>query len=103
MSANTAIETIRDRILVKEEKRVSEGWKVPHRTILVLELTDIPLSDLTKYLDKDCFPDLSDLGFKEVWLADYTLVEAHDEIELFGLFPDKYWGHKGYIYKKPFG
>ena len=31
-------------------------------------------------------------GFLEVWLADYTGIEAYGDIELFGLKPEKYWG-----------
>ena len=43
-------------------------------------------------------------GFSEVWIADHTETEEYGTVELFGLFPEKYWGfHSRPWAGKPFG
>ncbi len=36
--------------------------------------------------------DFNDHGFAEIWLADYTGLEAYGDIELFCLYPSEQWG-----------
>jgi hypothetical protein len=75
------------------------------KTILVLGLFDCSFWSLRPFLAKDIQEDFASPGFIEVWLADYTGVEAYRDIELFGLFPAQWWGYhqRENPYRKPYG
>ena len=47
--------------------------------------------------------ELADLGFAEVWVADYSELDAYRSIEVFGLYPEKYWGYHKRDRGKPYG
>ena len=77
--------------------------RVP-QTMLVLQLVDGSLDVLQHLLD-GMNDEFKDHGFAEVWLADYSGLEAYGDIELFGLFPDKWWGYheRPWPDRKPYG
>ena len=89
----------------KEKKRVKNYGEWANKTILVLQLFDCPLISLVSLINDDLKEDFADHGFIEVWLADYTGIEAYGDVELFGLFPSKWWGHhqRKNHNKKPYG
>jgi hypothetical protein len=49
--------------------------------------------------------DFAGYGFVEIWIADYTGIEAYRDIELFGLAPVRWWGYhqRQNPYRKPYG
>lgn len=75
------------------------------KTILVLQLCDCSLWSLRHFLTDDIRDDFSGYGFVEIWLADYTEIEAYGDVELFGLFPAKWWGYhqRENPLRKPYG
>lgn len=75
------------------------------RTILVLQLFDCSIRALQSLLSDDMKRDFASYGFLEIWLADYTAIEAYGDIELFGLLPLRNWGHhhRRNPYRKPYG
>lgn len=103
MSVESAVWQIQVMLSNKEAKRRQSGWQYADRTILVLQLTDIPLWELSGCLQPSLFPDLRNTGFSEVWLADYTGSEAYDNVELFCLHPTELWGYYRRPVQKPYG
>lgn len=77
--------------------------RVPN-TMLVLQLTDGSLDGLMHLLD-GLNDEFNDHGFAEIWLADYSGLEAYGDIELFGLYPEKIWGYhrRPWPDRKPYG
>jgi hypothetical protein len=72
--------------------------------MLVLQLVDGSL-DVLRHLLDGMNDEFEDHGFAEVWLADYSGLEAYGDIELFGLFPNQWWGHhqRPWPDRKPYG
>lgn len=97
MEPGQAIDLIQIFSSIKEEKRQSKGWRHSEKTILIMELIESPLSELSQLLSEELFPDIADSGFLEVWLADLSEIEAYGNIELFCLHPREWWGY----YKRP--
>lgn len=89
----------------KDKARSTNYGNWADKTILVLQLCDCSLWSLRNFLTDDIREDFSGYGFVEIWLADYTGIEAYRDIELFGLFPAKWWGYhqRQNPYRKPFG
>ncbi len=89
----------------KEAKRVKEYGRFAGKTILALQLFDCSLGRLLPFLDDSLRRDFSDNGFLEVWLADYTGVDAYGDIELFGLKPPQWRGYhkRPNPSRKPYG
>ncbi len=87
----------------KAEKKRRGNWSLPARTILVLQV-DVPLSELRRHLEQVVRTDY-DLGFMEVWVADYSDLDAYGTVELFGLRPRKWLGYhrRPNWYTKPYG
>jgi hypothetical protein len=74
----------------KSRKQKIGNWQHPNNTILILQVMDCPLSNLHYYLEDGNSPDdYADLGFSEVWVADYSEIDAYSVIELFGLYPER--------------
>lgn len=73
--------------------------------ILVLQLVDCPIAELEYLLDESLKNDFGSCGFAEIWLADYTGIEACGDIELFCLYPSEQWGYyqRPYPERKPYG
>ena len=89
----------------KDKSRSTNYGRWVDKTILVLSLFDCSFWSLRQFLTEDIQKDFAKHGFIEVWLADYTGKEAYRDIELFGLFPAKWWGYhqRKNPYRKPYG
>lgn len=87
----------------EEARRARYVTRVP-QTMLVLQLVDGSL-DVLQYLLDGMNDEFKNHGFAGVWLADYSGLEAYGDIELFGLFPDKWWGYHSRLWpdRKPYG
>lgn len=105
MRVDSAIEALQLLATEKERKRTQYDWKHSSSTILLLQLVDIPLSRLKGQLTNRVVPDLENLGFAEMWIADYTQVEPYDNIELVGFCPEKWFGYhqRPNPLQKPYG
>ncbi len=93
------------RIEEKDQKRSKPGWKYPDHTILVLRLNEARLRDIKWVFDPSLQHECASFGFEEIWLADSCDLEAYGDIELFGLYPSRWWGYHGRSEpgRKPFG
>ena len=89
----------------KDDIRSRNYGEWSDKTILVMILSDCQLSNLHTSLTEDLREDFSQYGFKEIWLADYTGIEAYGDIELFGLYPSQWWGYhqRDNPCRKPYG
>lgn len=97
------IDLIQSYTSIKEEKRKSIDWKHAERSILIVELTECHLCELSDLLSEELFPDLPDYGFIEIWLVDTTEIEAYGNVELFCLYPSSLWGYYERPLQKPYG
>ncbi|MBN1572509.1 MAG: hypothetical protein JW984_04850 [Deltaproteobacteria bacterium] len=101
MDIYNAIELVMHHIEEKENKRQDSDWQLQNSNILVLQLIDCPIHLL--YLDD--LKNISDKsGFREIFLADCTMLEEYNEVELFCLAPTEMWGYQYRINpsKKPY-
>jgi len=91
-------------IAQKEEARKARYVARAPQTMLVLQLVDGSLDTLMHLLD-GLKVEFKDHGFAELWLADYSGVEPYGDIELFGLFPNEWWGYhqRPWPDRKPYG
>ncbi len=89
MDSSHVLDFIYAYLASKTRKRSKGNWT---ETILVLQLMDSRLSEIETMLDKNLQDDFAATGFSEIWLADYTGLDAYGDIELFGLYPSKWWG-----------
>jgi hypothetical protein len=89
MKPDDALNRISDVVCRKEEKRRQSGWLHPESTILVVQLMDCPTANLAWGLAPENFDPH---GFEEIWLADFSEMEAYGTVELFGLYPEHLWG-----------
>jgi hypothetical protein len=105
MSAYELLDAVRIIIADKEQKRRSGHWRTPKSTILVIELLDYKFDSLAWAGKISFFSDYADTGFLEIWLADYSTLEAYGEVRLIGLFPPRYRGvhHQPAFEGKPYG
>ena len=103
--AQEALDVAFELLEDKEGKRARLYGEFTNSTILVLQLFDCPLAALMRILDEQLQSDFSENGFLEIWLADYTDVEAYGDVELFGLKPLEWWGYheRPRPGRKPFG
>ena len=92
--ADTATDVI-DKIYERLEKKKGLASE---RTILVLQCFSCLLSEHRYFLDESLMDNFDSYGFEEIWLADYTGIEAYGDIELFCLCPKERWGY----YQRPF-
>lgn len=88
----------------KEDARRARYSNRVAQTILVLQLVDGSLNGLMHLLD-GLREEIENQGFAEIWLADYSGLEPYGDIELFGLFPHKWWGYyqRPWPDRKPYG
>lgn len=103
MVPEQAIDLIQTLIFEKEKKRKANDWKFAEKTILIIQLQESPLWELTNALTEDIFPDFQDYGFCEIWLADFSEIDAYSDIELFCLFPLHMRGYFKRPLQKPYG
>ncbi len=92
-------------ILAKDEKRSNLNWKLPNRTILLLQLMDSSLQQVFQMLDEKIIKELNSTGFFEIWVGDYTILEAYGTIQLCCIKPQIWQGLYNHINigKKPYG
>lgn len=103
MSLERALEMIQRVANEKEEKRKEPDWKLSESAILIIELRDIPLAGIRNCISNEILPDLFSLGFEEVWLADFSALEAYDNVELFCILPEERRGYYSRGTQKPYG
>lgn len=105
MTSGAALDLVYEAVAKKAEKMAEDNRIDINDTILVLQLMDCPLSELKNMLDRDLQKDFISYGFSEIWIADYTGLDAYGDIELFGLCPLKWWGYhqRHNPYRKPYG
>ncbi len=77
-----------------ERKEVARSERYIERVakcVLVLPLEEGTLSNVCHALDglQEYF---TPHGFSEVWVADYTGMDGYGSVELYGLYPARYWG-----------
>ncbi|MFZ5862999.1 MAG: hypothetical protein ACOYXR_09195 [Nitrospirota bacterium] len=101
---DTAIR-LQEAVYRKEEKRSRGRWYLPGHTILVLQLMDAPIEDVAPHLDEETIDEMSDTGFFEIWVADYTVHEAYGTVQLFGIKPRQWRGLHDHAWSgtKPYG
>jgi hypothetical protein len=87
--ASSMIHSLIERKELARQERYS---KKVHRCILMLTLVNSPLQRLFVALE-GLQEDFSSHGFEEVWLVDYSDLDAYRNAELFGLYPAENWEH----------
>jgi hypothetical protein len=103
MDAGEVLDRIGAMLEKKATKRRSPIWKHPNATILVLMLEDAQLDAVHWIFDPTLSKEWESYGFEEIWVADYTELDAFNDVELFGLHPVSYWGYHRRIPRKPYG
>ncbi len=103
MSREDALKIINNSVLAKEKKRKEPGWQISESTILIIELADIPLTTMRHFIKPAILPDIYETGFQEIWFADFTGIEAYDNVELFCVKPDALAGYYPRSLQKPYG
>ena len=94
------------RLIEQKEHKIKDGnWALPQNTLLVLQLMDFNISELLWVFDKSLQKDFTKNIFSEIWMADYSGIEAYGDIELFCLKPIKWWGYHQRLHpeRKPYG
>jgi len=96
---------LQDLIYRKDAKRSGSGWTLPDRTLLVLQLMDSSIDQVVPFLDDQVIKELNEMGFFEIWLADYTIFDAFGTIQLYGIKPNRWQGlhNHSMIENKPYG
>lgn len=103
MLPEDALEMIQEVANSKEAKRNEPDWKLPDATMLLIELVDIPLAHIQHAITPEILPDLYTTGFEEIWLVDFTGLEAYDNVELFCVRPEEWAGYHPREFQKPYG
>ena len=75
----------------KEEARSKRYVLRVANNILVFLLTDASLSNIMPALDVP-EDDFNDQGFDELWIADYSSMDAHGTTDLYALYPARLRG-----------
>lgn len=98
------LERIHHLIDRKEKSRADRYAKMVSDNILVLQFVDGSMGQLRGAFD-GLEDDFTSHGFSEIWIADYSGLEAYGDIELFGLFPSLHWGRHRRLWpdRKPYG
>lgn len=104
IDAYDATEDMQYLIGKKEQARSARYISRVKDTIPVLQLVDGSLDSIMWIFD-GLQADFTDHGFLEIWLADYSEYEAYGDIELFGLYPERWWGYhqRPCPNRKPYG
>jgi len=84
----------------KDSKRSEPDWNFRDSTILVVQVMECPLRLFRSELDPNCLPHH---GFEEIWLADYSELDAYGNVELFCMHPTRLWGYYPSTRGKPYG
>ncbi len=103
MSIDNALKMLQEVATEKDKKRNEPDWMLPDAAILLIVLTDIPLTEIRNRIMSKNLPDLYATGFVEVWLADFTGLEAYDNVEFFCVQPAGWAGYYPRGLQKPYG
>lgn len=98
------LETIHYQIERKDKTRADHYVKKVKDNVLALELVHGSLDPLEGSLEA-IQGEFESFGFTEIWIADFSGLEAYGDIELFGLHPRCWWGRHRRVWadRKPFG
>jgi hypothetical protein len=94
------------RLLEKKSASMhKKGWQCAQKTILVFEMISCEPSDIADLRDPTLQSDFQSYGFLEIWVADYTGLDAYGDVELFSLHPQVLWGYyeRPWPHRKPYG
>lgn len=80
-----------DLIARKEEARVKRYVHQVSQCILLLQLVNGTLDHIRVAFD-GLEDDFADHGFSEIWVADYSAMDAYRNVQIYGLFPVDFWG-----------
>jgi len=96
---------VQETVLVKDNKRKSDGWCFPKSTILVIQMIGSDGDSLLNYLSEQLMDEMYESGFREIWIADYSPMEAYGEIQLIGIKPKRWRGLHRHVFHetKPYG
>lgn len=96
---------VQEAVYKKEEKRTSKGWSHPDATILVVQLIGSDGEEMAQYLDEELMDEMTETGFREIWIADHSQLEPYGTVQLIGVKPTQWRGvhpHK-FDGMKPYG
>jgi len=101
---DTAIH-LQEAIYRKDVKCSEHDWKLSKRTILLLQLMDSLIDQVISFLDVQIIKEINKTGFFEIWIGDYSILEAYGTIQLYGIKPKKWQGLHDHLNtgKKPYG
>ncbi|MBA7537711.1 hypothetical protein ES705_29980 [subsurface metagenome] len=101
---DTAIH-LQELIYRKDIKRSESNWKLSKRTVLLLQLMDSSIDQVVLFLDVQIIKEINKTGFFEIWIGDYSILEAYGTIQLYGIKPKKWRGLHDHLNsgKKPYG
>jgi len=97
-------EIIKYLIERKEKARSQRYTEKATENILVLQLVNGSFDQLKEAFD-GLQGEFNSHGFTEIWIADYSGLEVYGDIELFGLYPPRWWGRhcRSWPDQKPYG
>lgn len=89
----------------KAIKRAEADWHLADNAMLVVNLVDRAFHSLRWFREECLADDFADAGFAEIWMADYTYLEAYRTVRLIGLYPKRIWGphRQPSLLQKPYG
>jgi len=89
----------------KNKKLYENNWQLPNNTVLVLQLMDWTISELMPFITEGYLKDFQPFKFSEIWLADFTGVEAFGNVELLCFKPQNMQGYceRPNPLQKPYG
>lgn len=91
------LDTLFDHVYAAVERKSqmvgSADWNTLDENILVLTMFDPVDPPLESWFsDESLVYEFVSYKFSEVWIADYSIVEAYGTVQLYGLYPVVYWG-----------
>lgn len=96
---------LQEAIYRKDIKRSESNWKLSKRTVLLLQLMDSSIDQVVLFLDVQIIKEINKTGFFEIWIGDYSILEAYGTIQLYCIKPKKWRGLHDHLNsgKKPYG
>ena len=96
---------LQELIYSKDKKRSEDNWQLADKTILLLQLMDSSIEQLSSFIDDGIIKEITKTGFLEIWIADYSVLNAYETIQLYCIKPKKWQGLYKHLNfgKKPYG
>jgi len=96
---------LQELIYNKDKKLSEDNWQFPDRTILLLQLMDSSIEQVASLLGDEIIKEINKTGFLEIWIGDYSILEAYGTIQLYCIKPKKWQGLHNHMNKgmKPYG